>query len=73
MNIDGIVVARQPDFVPVAVSAMREFKDEAERQKRYVQTSLAATVTPMATESNNASASPLRGLQLLASRLNLFA
>ena len=73
VDADGIVVARQPDFVSVAVSAMREFKDEAERQKRYAQASLAATPAPIATESGNASASPLRGLQQLASRLNLFA
>lgn len=73
VDADGIVVARQPDFVSVAVSAMREFKDEAERQKRYAQASLAAPVAPIATESAGASASPLRGLQQLASRLNLFA
>lgn len=73
VDANGIVVARQPDFVSVAVSAMREFKDEAERQKRYAQASLAATPSPIATEPSNASASPLRGLQQLASRLNLFA
>ncbi len=73
VDADGIVVARQPDFVSVAVSAMREFKDEAERQKRYAQASLAATPAPIATQPSNASASPLRGLQQLASRLNLFA
>ncbi len=73
VDADGIVVARQPDFVSVAVSAMREFKDEAERQKRYAQASLAAMPAPIATESTSATASPLRGLQQLASRLNLFA
>lgn len=73
VDADGIVVVRQPDFVSVAVSAMREFKDEAERQKRYAQASLASPVAPIATVSTSASASPLRGLQQLASRLNLFA
>lgn len=73
VDADGIVVARQPDFVAVAVSAMREFKDEAERQKRYAQASLAAPVATIVMESSSASASPLRGLQQLASRLNLFA
>lgn len=73
VDADGILVARQPDFVSVAVSAMREFKDEAERQKHYAQTSLAVPPAPIATESSDASTSPLRGLQQLASRLNLFA
>ncbi|OYU44499.1 MAG: hypothetical protein CFE44_12625 [Burkholderiales bacterium PBB4] len=59
----GIVVSRQPDFVSVAVSAMREFKDEAERQKRYAQVA-AAPSTPAAQAA---------GLRGLASRLNLFA
>lgn len=62
----GIVVTRQPDFVSVAVSAMREFKDEAERQKRYAQT--LASASAHATQ-----ASPAQGLRGLASRLNLFA
>ena len=64
----GIVVARQPDFVSVAVSAMREFNDEAERQKRYspITTSNHAT---QATAPQNS----LFGLKHLASRLNLFA
>ncbi len=73
VDAQGILVARQPDFVSVAVSAMREFKDEAERQKRYAQASLGSPIAPIATEAGSASASPLRGLQQLASRLNLFA
>ena len=68
VDADGIVVARQPDFVSVAVSAMREFKDEAERQKRY------ALPTSATNSSESAAATtPLRGFQHLASRFNLFA
>lgn len=76
VDADGIVVARQPDFVSVAVSAMREFKDEAERQKRYAQMSLAATPAPVAADAAAPAlppTGPFQGLQQLASRLNLFA
>jgi hypothetical protein len=76
VDADGIVVARQPDFVSVAVSAMREFRDEVERQKRYAQMSLAATPAPVAADAAapaHPPTSPFQGLQQLASRLNLFA
>ena len=68
VDASGIVVARQPDFVSVAVSAMREFKDEADRQKRYAQ----AENTSLAHETPS-SPNALRGLQHLAARFKLFA
>ena len=73
---EGIVVARQPDFVSVAVSAMRDFRDEGERQKRYAEMSLASAVAPTAPEAATPARTPagaFHGLQQLASRLNLFA
>lgn len=65
---------RQPDFVSVAVSAMREYRDEVERQKRYAQIALAAqNAAPPAIETTStASTPPLRGLQQLAARFSLF-
>jgi hypothetical protein len=87
LDKDGVVVARSPasqsvdassssgsafsqihpqgDFVSLAVSAMREFKDETERQNRY-----APAPAPLPPE---VSSGPLRSLQQLASRFNLFA
>ncbi|HPW28484.1 MAG TPA: hypothetical protein PLL01_03745 [Rhodoferax sp.] len=73
LNKDGVLVAKsqmagaskQPDFVALAVSAMREFSDEAERQK---------------TQSIGAAASAverpwggLKGLQHLAAKFKVFA
>ena len=53
------------DFVSLAVSAMRQFKDDNERQARHAP---ALTAAPA-----ELSAGPLRSLQQLASRFNLFA
>jgi hypothetical protein len=70
---------RQADFVSVAVSAMREYSDEVERQKRYAQIALTAqNAAPPAIETTSTrtatdSSTPLRGLQQLAARFNLFA
>lgn len=59
----------QGDFVSLAVSAMRQFKDDTERQNRYAPapTPAPAPVPP------EVSSGPLRSLQQLASRFNLFA
>jgi len=72
---DGVLVAdpqatpqvKQPDFVALAVSAMREFSDEAERQKA-VQAPAAESASPAATGWGK-----LRDLQQLAARFNVFA
>lgn len=69
----GVLVAKQmpastakpPDFVTFAVTAMREFADEAERLKR--------TPTGAADLSAAAHASKLKAFQSFASRLNIFA
>ncbi len=73
LNKDGVLVAKpqpagvvkQPDFVALAVSAMREFSDEAERQKA---------------QSFDFNAAPaempwgrLKSLQQLAAKFNVFA
>jgi hypothetical protein len=73
LNKDGVLVAKpqsagdakQPDFVALAVSAMREFSDEAERQKA---------------QSYDFNAPPaempwgrLKSLQQLAAKFNVFA
>ena len=55
----------QGDFVSLAVSAMRQFKDDTERQNRY-----ATALVPTPPEGP---VGPLRSLQQLASRFNLFA
>ena len=74
-NKDGVLSARaqpaaqdkQPDFVALAVSAMREFSDEAERLK--------AALPPAATEGPTAGMGwgKLQGLQQLAARFKAFA
>lgn len=69
VNPDGVLVAkpqaatesRQPDFVALAVSAMREFSDEAERQK-----SVAAPAAEPASQAPT-------GWSKLAARFNVFA
>lgn len=73
VDAQGILVERQPDFVSVAVSAMREFKDEAEREKRYASVSLRSDASNSTGYDQTPTAGPLRGLQQFASRLNLFA
>jgi len=74
LNKDGVLVAKPqasadtkaPDFVALAVSAMREFSDEADRVKaRAAATSAAAPEAPRS--------SPFKGLQQLAARFNVFA
>lgn len=57
--------AKQPDFVALAVSAMREFSDEADRQKaRSIGPDAAPAEMPW---------TKLKGLQQLAARFNVFA
>lgn len=57
--------AKQPDFVALAVSAMREFSDEADRQKaRSTGPDAAPAEMPW---------TKLKGLQQLAARFNVFA
>ena len=58
-------VPKQPDFVALAVSAMREFSDEAERQKgQSFDVNAAAPEMPW---------TRLKGLQQLAAKFNVFA
>jgi len=75
VNKDGVLVAKpqakteakQPDFVALAVSAMREFSDEAERVK---------AAQPPAAEQPAASTTgwgKLKDLQQLAARFKVFA
>lgn len=72
---DGVLVARphpvapdkQSDFVALAVSAMREYSDEHDRQKVRGATPDAAPVLA------EAHWSPLKGLQHIAAKLNVFA
>lgn len=74
VNKDGVLVARphplapdkQPDFVALAVSAMREYSDEHDRQKVR-----AAPEVP--TAPAQAQWSALKGLQQIAAKLNVFA
>ena len=73
LNKDGVLVAkpqpvaeaRQPDFVALAVSAMREFRDEAERQKAHSSSSEPA--------SGEMPWGRLKSLQQLAAKFNVFA
>ena len=72
---DGVLIARphpvapdkQPDFVALAVSAMREYSDEHDRQKVR---SATPDNAPAVTEPHW---SPLKGLQHIAAKLNVFA
>lgn len=77
LNKDGVLVARQqpagstkePDFVALAVSAMREFSDEHDRQKvRGTDATPASNATPSQTPWTS-----LKGLQQFAAKLNMFA
>lgn len=54
----------QPDFVALAVSALREYRDDPERQRVGTQAPAAAAETHW---------SALRGLQQIAAKLNVFA
>ena len=74
LSKDGVLVAKpqavseakQPDFVALAVSAMREFSDEAQRVKlRAFDASAVAPEAPRSTIKG--------GLQQLAARFNVFA
>jgi hypothetical protein len=71
LNKDGVMVAKpqpageakQPDFVALAVSAMREFSDEADRQRaKSFDFSAAPAEMPWG----------LKGLQQLAAKFNVF-
>jgi hypothetical protein len=73
LDKDGVLVAKpqpaavtkEPDFVALAVSAMREFSDEAERQKsQSVDFNAAPAEMPWGR---------LKGLQQLAAKFNVFA
>ena len=79
LNKDGVLVAnkaqpaaaqdKQPDFVALAVSAMREYSDEHDRQKVRSTTETAATaMAPTETQW-----SAFKGLQQIAAKLNVFA
>lgn len=79
LNKDGVLVAtaqpaastKQPDFVALAVSAMREFSDEHERQKvRSVDANVAPDANPAPAETPWTA---LKGLQQFAAKLNVFA
>jgi len=75
---DGVLVAKPqaasetkpPDFVALAVSAMREFSDEAQRQKLRAFDASAAMPVPTPEAHRN---SIKGGLQQLAARFNVFA
>ena len=72
LNKDGVMVAKpqpageakQPDFVALAVSAMREFSDEADRQKAQ-----SFDFNPPAAEMPWGK---LKSLQQLAAKFNMF-
>lgn len=73
LNKNGVLVAKpqpaglpkQPDFVALAVSAMREFSDEAERQKaRSIDFNAQPAELPWG---------KLKSLQQLAAKFNVFA
>ncbi len=65
------VFAREPDFVALAVSAMREFSDEHERQKvRGVDANATPAANPAPAETPWTA---LKGLQQFAAKLNVFA
>jgi len=76
VNQDGVLVAKpqatldakQPNFVALAVSAMREFSDEAERQKTMQAPPATEQASPAATGWGK-----LRDLQQLAAKFNVFA
>ena len=71
LNKDGVLVAKpqpagkQPDFVALAVSAMREFSDEADRLKAQ---SFDFNAPPA-----EMSWGSLKSLQQLAAKFNVFA
>ncbi len=75
---DGVLIARphpvapdkQPDFVALAVSAMREYSDEHDRLKVRA-TPDAATAPAAAPPQTQWSA--IKGLQQIAAKLNVFA
>lgn len=78
LNKDGVLVAKpqpaaapdkQPDFVALAVSAMREYSDEHDRQKVRA----AGPDTTTATTPPETHWSALKGLQQFAAKLNVFA
>ena len=72
VNKDGVLVARphpaapekQPDFVALAVSAMREYRDDPERQRLNTAQQAPAPDTHW---------TALKGLQQIAAKLNVFA
>jgi hypothetical protein len=79
LNKDDVLVAnkaqsaatqdKQPDFVALAVSAMREYSDEHDRQKvRSTTETAAAAAAPTETHW-----SAFKGLQQIAAKLNVFA
>ncbi|MDO8287161.1 MAG: hypothetical protein Q7T69_19320 [Rhodoferax sp.] len=79
LNKDGVLVARpqpaasarEPDFVALAVSAMREFSDEHERQKvRSADAQVAPAPNPTPADTPWTA---LKGLQQFAAKLNVFA
>ena len=74
MNKDGVLVVAkppqatepsdvQPDFVALAVSALREYRDDPERQR----------AAKLQASTPEAQWGALRGLQQLAAKLNVFA
>ena len=76
LNKDGVLVAKPqpaaqtkaPDFVALAVSAMREYSDENDRVKARASATSAPT-TPAPEPARGA----LKGLQQLAAKFNVFA
>ena len=62
---------KQPDFVALAVSAMREYSDEHDRQKVRSTAEAGTTLPPAAQPEVHWSA--LKGLQQIAAKLNVFA
>ncbi|MES2951018.1 MAG: hypothetical protein V4858_20980 [Pseudomonadota bacterium] len=73
LNKDGVLVAKPTsasegkpaDFVALAVSAMREFSDEAERVK-------IRSTEPISAPADNMNWGKLKGLQQLAAKFNVF-
>lgn len=80
LNKDGVLVAnkaqpaatqdKQPDFVALAVSAMREYSDEHDRRKVRTTTETAGATASARTETQWIA---FKGLQQIAAKLNVFA
>ena len=67
-RLHSAALDKQPDFVALAVSAMREYSDEHERLRVRTTAEKSATTTPP-----EAHWGAFKGLQQIAAKLNVFA